>query len=121
MSGRVPEHNKWRVGLRLIVRNKSPGKYRPRGLMVKALDFGSHPPSSLEIPGSTPGVVVFGCFFFAIHTDFICGLEGVRERFYVLFLLSVNQPLFLRFFPLFMTSILCDLRSKPSVLSVVSG
>ena len=30
---------------------------RPRGLMAKALDFGSPKSNSLEIPGSTPGVV----------------------------------------------------------------
>jgi hypothetical protein len=31
--------------------------HRPRGLMAKALDFGLHLLNSLEIPGSTPGVV----------------------------------------------------------------
>lgn len=39
--------------------------------MVKALDFGSHPPSPLEIPGSTPGVVdLFGfrfCFWNSVR------------------------------------------------------
>ncbi|CEI39514.1 unnamed protein product [Fusarium venenatum] len=32
-------------------------KIRPRGLMAKALDFGPQQLITLEIPGSTPGVV----------------------------------------------------------------
>ena len=40
-------------------------KIRPRGLMAKALDFGSPKSDSLEIPGSTPGVV--DCFLPFLH------------------------------------------------------
>ena len=48
-------------------------KIRPRGLMAKALDFGSPKSNSLEIPGSTPGVVDCFCLlalcqlFFKMH------------------------------------------------------
>jgi hypothetical protein len=37
---------------------QSCSSHRPRGLMAKALDFGTPNSQSLEIPGSNPGVVV---------------------------------------------------------------
>ncbi|KAL7808241.1 hypothetical protein V8C26DRAFT_300600 [Trichoderma gracile] len=45
-------------------------RVRPRGLMAKALDFGSRESPSLEIPGSTPGVVDSFCFFPACLTTY---------------------------------------------------
>ena len=45
-------------------------KIRPRGLMAKALDFGSLKSNTLEIPGSTPGVVDCFCLFAPCHYCF---------------------------------------------------
>jgi hypothetical protein len=48
------------VSLALMERYTDPLFYQlhwPRGLMAKALDFGLHLLNTLEIPGSTPGVV----------------------------------------------------------------
>ena len=64
---------------KMIVSTSKPinKQFRPRGLMAKALDFGSPKSNSLEILGSIPSVVA--SFFFIIYCKLLVLLQGTSS------------------------------------------